>query len=368
MEKSLRLSETWYRRGLWLVALAFAGFLAGLGGAVVRDLPKVEAGRDLAFYMPAGQPQALRDRIRTTGQAADQAQAALEQARQQLRVSNADTRAAREALDRWLATRQVTQLASQDPEVLSRTRALDGLRQAERDAQAAVQKQEQAVLDARQARQAAERELQEVERVARDAQQAEARRIELRVFLYRLAFTLPLLVAAGFGLRRWRKSNAWPFAWGFAIFAAFTFFVELVPYLPNYGGYVRNGVGVVVTVVVGRWAIRALNAWLERQKAAEALPDAKRRNALAYDTALARLAKGVCPGCERPVDMRDGRLDFCPHCGIGLHDRCKRCASRKNAFARYCITCGEPAQVPVAAATAATTGTALGGVPGAAPT
>ncbi|MBS1159425.1 MAG: putative rane protein [Proteobacteria bacterium] len=32
MSKALRLSEKWFRLGLWLVALVFAGFLVGLGG------------------------------------------------------------------------------------------------------------------------------------------------------------------------------------------------------------------------------------------------------------------------------------------------------------------------------------------------
>ena len=41
MSKALRLSEKWFRRGLWLVAFVFAGFLIGLGGTVVDDLPKV---------------------------------------------------------------------------------------------------------------------------------------------------------------------------------------------------------------------------------------------------------------------------------------------------------------------------------------
>ena len=41
MSKALRLSEKWFRRGLWLVAFVFAGFLIGLGGTVVNDLPKV---------------------------------------------------------------------------------------------------------------------------------------------------------------------------------------------------------------------------------------------------------------------------------------------------------------------------------------
>ena len=41
MSKALRLSEKWFRFGLWLVAFVFASFLIGLGGTVVRNLPQV---------------------------------------------------------------------------------------------------------------------------------------------------------------------------------------------------------------------------------------------------------------------------------------------------------------------------------------
>jgi predicted RNA-binding Zn-ribbon protein involved in translation (DUF1610 family) len=132
--------------------------------------------------------------------------------------------------------------------------------------------------------------------------------------------------------------------WGFILFALVAFFVELVPYLPSYGGYVRYGVGVIVTVLVGRYAIVALNRYLEQQRQVESRPEAERRKELAYDVALARLAKGVCPGCERAVDLKDERVDYCPHCGIGLFDRCAKCAGRKSAFAMYCFACGATAR------------------------
>jgi hypothetical protein len=129
------------------------------------------------------------------------------------------------------------------------------------------------------------------------------------------------LVLAGWLFVRKRQSIYWPFVWGFILFALFAFFVELVPYLPSYGGYVRYVVGIGITVLVGRYAILALNRYLERQKLAEAMPDAQRREELSYDVALARLAKNVCPGCERPVDLKNETIDFCPHCGIGLFDQ-----------------------------------------------
>ncbi|GAB3776041.1 zinc ribbon domain-containing protein [Ramlibacter monticola] len=343
MSKALRLSEKWFRRGLWLVAVVFAGFLIGLGGTLVGDLPKVEKPLRVEDFMDRAAGERLRAGIEQSGRTAREAQDALEQARLKRRVAESDTQAARESLQNWLATRRATQLPEQDPEVLARTRQLDALKQAERAAQAAEQRQDQALLDARQAESRARQELQEMEREAARKMNMEARRVELRVFLYRLALTLPLLGVAGWLLRTRRHGTWWPFVWGFALFALFTFFVELVPYLPSYGGYVRYLVGIVVTVLVGRQAILALNRYLERQKAAEQLPDAQRREELSYDTALARLAKGVCPGCERPVDLRDEKIDYCPHCGIGLFDRCGSCATRKSAFAKFCHSCGASA-------------------------
>jgi len=340
MSKALRLSEKWFRRGLWLVAFVFAGFLIGLGGTVVGDLPKVEKKLEIENFLDRPAADRLRESIKQSQRAAGEAQSALEQARLKHRVAQSDTRSARETFNNWLATRRVTQLSEQDPELVARTKALDGLRQAERDAQSKVEQQEQLALDARQGQAKAQQNLQEIERVARDKLNAEYRRVELRVFLYRLALTLPLLAAAGWLFKTKRRGTYWPFVWGFIFFALFAFFVELVPYLPSYGGYVRYIVGIIVTVLVGRQAIVSLNRYLERQRLAEQLPDVQRREELSYDTALARLAKGVCPGCERPVDLKNEKIDFCPHCGIGLYDHCGQCNARKSAFQKFCHACG----------------------------
>ena len=79
---------------------------------------------------------------------------------------------------------------------------------------------------------------------------------------------------------------------------------------------------------------------MDQQRLAEAQPETKRREVLEYDTALARLAKSICPGCERTVDLKDTSIDYCPHCGIGLHDRCGACNTRKSTFSKYCHACG----------------------------
>lgn len=346
MSKALRLSEKWFRFGLWLVAFAFASFLIGLGGTVVRNLPQVEQTLDREDFIDkpaADKARATIDAARKARLAADEA---LDQARLKLNAQRADAASVRETFDNWLATRRATQLPEQDAELIRRTAALDALKAAERRALAAVETQQQSALDAQQAEARAQRDLQALERDAAGKLDEGLRRQELRVFLYRLALTLPLLVAAGWLFARQRKSTWWPFVWGFVFFALFAFFVELVPYLPDYGGYVRYAVGIVVTVVVGRQAILALDRYLERQKLAEARPDVERRQELAYDVALARLAKGVCPGCERVVDLKDSSIDYCPHCGICLFDHCRQCTARKSAFSRFCHACGTSSAGP----------------------
>ena len=60
MSKSLRLSEKWFRRGLWLVALVFASFLIGLGGTIVGDLPQVESPLRVDDFLDKPAAQALR--------------------------------------------------------------------------------------------------------------------------------------------------------------------------------------------------------------------------------------------------------------------------------------------------------------------
>ena len=111
---------------------------------------------------------------------------------------------------------------------------------------------------AEQPEQHAGEQLRQLEQAASVKLSEALRSQELRVFFYRLTLTLPLLGIAGWLFAKKRKGSGWPFVWGFIYFALFAFFVELVPYLPDYGGYVRYAVGIVVTVVVGRQAIAAL--------------------------------------------------------------------------------------------------------------
>lgn len=339
----MRVSEKWFHRALWLIAFAFAGFLIGLGGLVVGNLPGVDAPPTLESLIDPTANAAIETSLQQAQSNERSGAIAQESARLKLQAATAEYTSAHETFSNWLATRTATEQADQNKELVSRTRSLETLNDNIRSARKALDQIEQNNAQNRRALEKAQTAEAALRTQAVEKRDALQRGIDMKNFLVRLAITLPLLVIGGWLFARHRKNRYWPFVWGFIFFALFAFFVELVPYLPDYGGYVRYVVGVIVTILVGRYSINGLQRYLQNQKSAETLPDEQRRQALSYDVAQSRFAKGICPGCERKADLSNPKLDFCMHCGISLFDACAFCQTRKNAFARYCPTCGKEA-------------------------
>lgn len=342
MSKALRVPERLFRSVLWIVALVFAYFLTDLGGLVIRDLPRIdpdvriEQFRDEATYDPLS---ARRDELARALKDLENEAAKAEGA--QVVASN-DYRAAADQFKAWLATRAVTQQSEQDPELVRRTRRLDVLRDAERDAQRALEAIEARRTQALQETERVAERLDALDAQARSAMDRELGRQQLRVFGIRLAATLPPLALAAWLVWKRRTSRYWPFVYGFALFAANAFFFELLPYLPSYGGYVRSAVGIALTLLAGTYGVRALQAYLARKQAEAAQPQTSRREAIVYERALDSMKKGTCPACERSVKFaREEDVDNCMHCGLNLYRRCA-CGQRHSSFFHFCPKCGQP--------------------------
>lgn len=345
MIKGVRVPERAYRIVLWAVSVVFAGFLIGLGNLVIGDLPQVESAITQDQFVESTAAAQVRTELATIEQRRGALDDRLEIARLQLEQAQKASRTGTETFQAWIATRTATTNPQQDPEVIARTRALEQLKGNERALQAGIAQIENELAPLRQREDAL---LTRQAQMREDAYPAYERAMfwqELRIFAMRLAITLPLLVIGGWMMLKKRQSEYWPLMRGFVLAAVFAFFVELVPYLPSYGGYVRYAVGIVLTLLAGHFLIKNMRAYLDKRAQVERQAEDERRKLVSHDEAFKKMAARVCPGCDRPIAAMEGsESNFCVHCGMTLFNHCTGCNARKMAFFRFCMACGTPAE------------------------
>ncbi len=341
MSRGLRVPEKMFTILMWIVSLVFAGFLIGFGRLVIGDLPRVEQPVELRqFVDPAAQKSVEATRRALTLQR-DANTRASEDANLKLESAQNDYSAKKEAYDTWISTRKATTDPAQDPEVISRNRDLDKLNAKVRAAEQVREALRSAQVDIDRADQANAQTQTDLNTAAMPAFERATFLQDLRIFGLRLLITLPLLVAAFWMVAKKRKSDYWPLMRGFVLFAAFAFFVELVPYLPSYGGYIRYLVGIILTIIASHYIIKWMRHYLANRVVAEQKAEVERKQSIKYEDALKKMSTNVCPGCERgTATTGDVLADYCVHCGMQLFDNCKTCTSRKLAFFRFCMKCG----------------------------
>lgn len=349
MKKSQRWTEKWFNIGLWLIVFVFAGFLIELGQKVVADLPQVESYKFVEDFLDTDAINRLDSRLTEYNDAVTKAEMDAQVAKDNVDRASLVYQSAKEQFKNWIETRHITTNVAGDRELEAHTNELNALQQKELTAKQVYRESQQKLNQLRDAQQKASldfaNEKAEIKGKAFQQYSRAMRFSELKVFLLRLCVTLPLLLIGGWLFIKKRKSAYWPFVWGFIFFSLFAFFIELVPYLPSYGGYVRSLAGVILSVVIGVGIVRALRNYINKQKESEMQPEAERRQEISYDKALAQLGQSVCPGCERHIDLTNEKIDFCPHCGLCLFDHCEKCNARKSSFSLFCYACGTPVSV-----------------------
>lgn len=335
--------ERLVRAGQWAIAVLFAWFLIQVGASLIADLPLLSRAPQPEQFRQEAALRAVQGRLDPLRDQNQQLQDQLADLTRRRGVAQENLRRERQSFDTWRATRAVTAQSDQNPEVLQRARQLDAL--LEQDRQLAEQQrrleQQQQALQGRLT--PLERQQAELERRDARAYERALSRHEWIVFLIRLGFVLPVLGLALWLFRRHRGSEQWPFVWGFLLFALFAFFVELVPYLPSFGAYIRYGIGALLTYMGGRALIHWLRDYLRRKQSEQQAPQQERLQQIRYEKALQSLARRQCPSCERFLSSGDAPLpDYCMHCGLRIQTHCRRCDHHHPAFYPYCSACGAP--------------------------
>ncbi|MCT2400000.1 zinc ribbon domain-containing protein [Novosphingobium mangrovi (ex Huang et al. 2023)] len=345
MIKGARVPERAYAIVLWIVSVVFAIFLVGFGNLIIGDLPRVETTITPDQFVESAQNRKVEDELKTVDRRRAEIDDKLAIARLQLQQAQSASKTATETFQAWIQTRTATTDPQQDPEVIERTRQLEQLKSGERSVQSGIDTLENERLSIQQRANALRQQQSDLQSDAYPAYERALFWQELRIFLLRLAITLPLLLLAAWLVVKRRKGNYWPLSRGFVLASVFVFFVELVPYLPSYGGYIRYGAGIIMTFAAGHFLIKNMRHYLERRREVEAQAEEERRKLVSHDEAFKKMAAKVCPGCDRPIaNMEGSETNFCVHCGMTLFNHCARCDARKMAFFRFCMACGAPAE------------------------
>ena len=343
--KGIRVPERLYKGVLWLISIVFAAFLVGLGNLVIGDLPQVETRIERSDFVETPEVTQLRRDLRAVNEERAAIDDRLDLLRIQQQKAASETQSATQTFEAWIQTRTATTDPTQDPEVIRRTRALEQLQQNERSVNNSVSELQTELTGLDQRSDAINSELSEAELTGIPAFERAQFWQELRIFALRLLITLPMLGFAAWLVAKRRKGDYWPISRGFVLAAVFVFFVELVPYLPSYGGYVRYGVGIILTFAAGHFLIKNMRQYLAKRQEVEQKAEEERRKLVSHDEAFKKMSSSVCPGCDRPIAKMEGtETNFCVHCGMTLFDTCSACDTRKMAFFRFCMKCGTVAQ------------------------
>jgi hypothetical protein len=329
--------ERLVRLGQWLIALLFAYFLIQVGASLIADLPLLSPRPQQERFLDMAGVARLERQQQPVQQRRDQLQEEINRLTERQLLAGQAVEREQTSFETWRAARSATEQSEQNPEVIARARQLDRLLRQQQEINSERSRLEGQLDAARKDLRPIQEQLDQLRRQARQ-------RAELLAFAIRLLFVGPLLALALWQFRCYRSSDQWPFVWGFLLFGLFAFFVELVPYMPSFGSYIRYGVGALLTFAVGRSLIRWLNAYLLRKQQEQTAPQEQRQHQIRYEKALQSLVRNQCPSCERNLPLREGSLpNYCMHCGLQLQRNCGACGSHHFACFPYCPSCGQPA-------------------------
>jgi hypothetical protein len=325
------------------IALILAGFLSALGNKVLNDLDRWYTAPIYTNYFDTTPASKINKDLALLNFNENRIGEKIAQMESGYNISLRIYNSEKESFDNWIKTRKTIGNPEQDSEIMNRLKKLDGLN----GVKSSWQKNIDSFLDSLRLIQASKRqstgELDKLKESATEKYNSDLRSYNLKIFLLRLIFSLPILVLGIFLFIKFRNNKYKAFIWGIIFFSLYVFFVGLVPYLPSYGGYVRYIVGIIVTIIIGYYLIQQIALYYERKNIELQKSMEERRDKIQYETAIKSYRLHTCPSCERDFYLTkdtDNKPNFCIHCGLLLFENCTNCGHRNYAHFEFCSSCG----------------------------
>ncbi|OHD13496.1 MAG: hypothetical protein A2Y41_00650 [Spirochaetes bacterium GWB1_36_13] len=265
----------------------------------------------------------------------------------------------KKSFDNWIETRKTIGSPNQDQEVLERAKKLDSFNKIAQDWEDKIE----ALAPQRKALNQEMNEIrlkqEEIENKGDELYNAAYKKFMIKVFFIRLGLVLPLLALGVFLFIRLKKSRYRFMLISYFLFSLYLFFVGLAPYLPDFGGYIKYIVGIILTVFGGYYSIRQLIRYTEKKKKELEESKEERSKKIEHEAALKSYKAHCCPSCEKDFLSNQWSLqkklslnrvpeeeapNFCRFCGLELFGKCPSCGSRNFVHFPYCNTCGSPIQ------------------------
>lgn len=340
----------------YIIAIVLCAFLISLSGKLINDVdewkerPMVEEFQNNDFL------DARKSEIEKINVKINQQRQKISGVESTVRVANGNYRKEKTSFDNWLAARKTVGSPNEDKAVISRANKLDKLMQTQQAWELELMGFNDSIkLLVNEQNEVENRINKEYERAYAEQNQA-IRDYDLKVFLIRLLFVLPILLLGIFFIMRFRKHKYWPLFLGFVLFSFYAFFFGLVPYLPSYGGYIRYTVGIILSILFGIYVINKIKSFIESKKKELKVSTTERAKKVQSETAERALDNHMCPSCGKDFIMKrwdksigkktasEGMgvvTNFCRFCGLELFKKCVSCNSENFAHLPFCSNCGD---------------------------
>jgi predicted RNA-binding Zn-ribbon protein involved in translation (DUF1610 family) len=338
------------------IALILCGFLIALSSRIIDDIDRWEVAPTASDYTNQALIDSLQLYVTTYDESIYQINEKKSSINNTLNVAQSNYANEKKSFDNWLEARKTVGSPKEDTEVLSRAQKLDKYYAIEQEWRKELTALDFKIDSISKMQAAFQQKIYDEQQRAETVTQEQTRSYDIKVFLIRLLFVLPILGLGLFFILRFRKHKYWPVFLGFVLFSFYAFFVGLVPYLPSYGGYVRYTVGIVLSLSLGVYAINKFRAFVEKNKAALKTSSTERAKLVESSIAEKALKQHICPSCGKdfilpPWDksLTSLKLDtkqpavtsYCRYCGMVLFVACEKCEHTNFAHLPFCSNCGE---------------------------